>query len=482
MEKVRTRFAPSPTGHLHVGNARTALFSYLLARNKGGTFVLRVEDTDRARHDEAAVAKILEDLRWLGIDWDEGIEVDGPNAPYRQSEALDIYANHIRRLLDEGRAYYAFETAEELAAMRSDTEAHRESFRYPRPDPLPTDRDAERARAEGRPVVVRFVVPARDITITDEIFGEVTVAAAEMEDFVIRKADGYPTFYLANAVDDARMGITHVIRGQEFLDQTWRPSALREALGFPEPKHAHMPLTVDSRGKKLSKREGDVDVHSFRAKGYLPEALVNFIALLGWNPGGDREKFTLAELAEVFSLDRVSKANAGFDRDKLVAFNTDAIASADEDRLIEALRDYLSLNDTPVPSDDDEMLRRLVRANKGMRTLADVPAKCGVLFVPDGSFTYEDKAVKVLTKGGGAGFVVLADTRALLAQADWTAKGLEKVVTGYCEEKGLGMGKVAQPLRVAVTGTTVSPPIYDTLLVLGRERTLARIDRAMGLK
>jgi len=479
--KIKTRFAPSPTGYLHVGGARTALFSYLLARQAGGGFLLRIEDTDRARHDESAVAKIVEDLRWLGIEWDEGVEVGGPNGPYRQSERLDIYAGYVEQLLADGKAYYAFETAEELAALRSEAQARKEGFRYQRPDPLPTPAEADEARAAGRPVVVRFICPGQDVTIHDEAFGDVTVPASEMEDFIIRKADGYPTFYLANVVDDALMGVTVVCRGQEFLGQTWRQAAVREALGLAEPKYVHLPLIMDMKGRKLSKRDGDVDVHAFRVAGYLPEALVNFIALLGWRPGGNREKLTMAELVEMFSVDRIGKANAKFDRDKLLAFNTDAAEAAEPDRLLAAFLDYLSLNDTPIPSDDEDMCRTLLRINKGFRTFGDIVVKCGVLFGPDDGFAYDDKAVrKVLAKNDGAGYAVLGELRPMLAQCDWTAEALEALVGKYCQEKEVGMGKIAQPIRVAVTGSTISPPIYDTLMILGRDSTLARIDRCLA--
>ena len=234
------------------------------------------------------------------------------------------------------------------------------------------------------------------------------------------------------------------------------------------------------QGRKLSKRDGDVDVHAFRAAGYLPEALVNFIALLGWRPGGNREKLTMEELVELFGTERIGKANAKFDRDKLLAFNTDAAAAADEDRLLAGFKDYLSLNDTPIPAGDDGLLRELLRVNRGFRTFADIPAKCGVLFGGDDAFEYVPKAVKkVLARNEGAGYAVLADLREPLAACDWTPEALEKLLTAYCESHELGMGKVAQPVRVAVTGTTISPPIFDTLVLLGRDKTLARIDRCL---
>jgi len=486
MSTIRTRFAPSPTGHLHIGGARTALFNYLIARQAGGTFLLRIEDTDRSRHDESAVPKICADLRWLGIEWDEGIEVGGEHGPYRQSERLDIYRKYIDQLLDEGKAYCAFETSEELAALRAEAEEAKGGFRYKRPDVLPTREEAEKARTEGKPVVVRFRCPPKDVVVVDENFGTITIPAAEQEDFVIQKADGYPTFYLANVVDDALMRISLVCRGQEFLGQTWRQTILRDALGFDQPKLLHLPLIMDMKGRKLSKRDGDVDVEAFRLAGYLPTALVNFIVLLGWNPGGDREKFTMPELIEHFSPQRIGRSNAKFDREKLLAFNTEGIASAasaEPDRLLGALKGYLSASGASIPTGDDDLLRRVLKACKGIRTFADLRAKCDVLFGPDDAYSYDEKAVgQVLEKDGGSGYAALAEFRGVLAACEWTAEKLEAAVKEHCERKQVRMDKVAQPIRVAVTGKAISPPIHDTLLFLGREKALARIDRCLALR
>lgn len=486
MTDVKTRFAPSPTGYLHVGGARTALFSYLTARRAGGTFLLRIEDTDRARHDESAVAKIADDLRWLGIEWDEGVEVGGTNGPYRQSERLEIYERHIAGLLAEAKAYYAFDTPDQLAAMRQAARAEKRNFRYPRPATFPTERDAAAARAEGRPVVVRFLCRARDVTIHDDAFGEVTWPAEQMDDFIIRKADGWPTYHLANVVDDALMGVNYILRGQEFLAQSWRHVLLREAMGLPEPRYCHLPLIMDMQGRKLSKRDGDVEVRAFRAAGYLPEAMVNFIALLGWSPSGNREKLSMAELVELFEVDRIGKANAKFDRAKLLAFNTDAIAAASEDRLLAGLKDFLSLNDTAIPADDDELLRYLIRINRGMRTLADIPAKCAVLFGPDEAYDFDEKSVrKVLLKSDGAGLAALSAVRDRLAEVDevddWTGEAIKAMLADVCQREQLSLGKIAQPIRLAVTGCTISPPIHDTLVILGKARTLARIDRCLAV-
>ncbi|MBN1942190.1 MAG: glutamate--tRNA ligase [Phycisphaerae bacterium] len=487
MKNIRTRFAPSPTGSLHVGGARTALFNYALAKQAGGTFILRIEDTDRARHQEDAVAKIIEDLRWLGIEWDEGIEKSGPAGPYRQSERLNVYQERIQTLLDEHKAYYAFESADELDAQRKEAEKNKQNFLYRRenrdPSDFPSHEDADQARRNGKPVVVRLLNPLHDVTITDEIFGDVTIPADQQDDFIIQKADGWPTYHLANVVDDAAMGVNFILRGQEFLGQSWRHKLLREAFGYDEPKYAHLPLIMDMQGRKLSKRDGDVEVDSFRRAGYLPETMVNFIALLGWNPGDDRETFSLSQFVELFDVSRVGKSNAKFDRAKLLAFNTAAVAAASEDRLLAGFRDFLARNETPFPANDDETLRRVLRACAGFRIYADIVDKCGVLFGPDDAFDYDEKAVqKVLAKNNSEGYAMLEAIKPELANLDWTAEAIETWMHTYCEKHELGMGKIAQPIRVAVTGKAVSPGLGETLTFLGKEKTLARIDRCLVLR
>ena len=483
---LRVRFAPSPTGYLHVGGARTALFNWLLARKTGGTFIVRIEDTDTDRNVPGADARIMEDLRWLGLEWDEGIDVGGDHGPYYQMQRLDLYNAAINKLLADGNAYYAFDTSEELDAMRKAAEAENRAFKYPRPERFPDESDVRKAREAGRPVVVRFKAPDTDITVHDEVMGDVTVAAAEFDDFIIRKADGIPTYHLANVVDDAGMRVNFVMRGQEFLAQTPRHIALQRALGYPTPRYAHLPLIMDMKGRKLSKRDGDVEVHSFRAHGYLPEALVNFIALLGWSPGTNQEKMTLAEMVELFSIDRIGRTNARFDRDKLLAFNTDWINSSSPERLLAGFQDYLRVSESPIGRAglDEAACRELLRVNQGFRTFQDIDNKSGFIFVPDEEIRYDEKAVKdVLAKGDGAGFAMLEKLlEALTGQTDWTEGALETQIKAICEREGVGLGKVAQPLRVAVSGGTISPAIFDTLVLLGKDRTLARIRRALALK
>ena len=486
METIKTRFAPSPTGSLHVGGARTALFNYCLARKLGGKFLLRIEDTDRARHTEEAVDMLVRDLRWLGLDWDEGFAKDDGDdeaGPFRQSQRLGVYAKYIRQLLEAGQAYYAFDSAAELEAMRDAARTQKQDFRYPRPGKFPGEADADAARAEGKSVVVRFASPARDVVVRDEVFGDVLVSADQMDDFIIVKADGWPTYHLANVIDDALMGVNLICRGQEFLKQTSRHIQLREALGFAEPRYVHLPLIMDMKGKKLSKRDGDVEVDGFRRAGYLPEALMNFIALLGWNPKSDREKFSLDELVDLFDISGIGKSNPKFDRDKLQAFNTDAATEARPEHLLKCFAQYLATTSSNIPANDEPLLKHLLQSNAGFRTFADVLNKADVLFGPDDSYEFDAKAVKkVLAKNEGQGYAVLTEIRPQLAEVAWEAEHLENWLKDYCDAHELGMGKVAQPIRVAVTGTTISPPIFDALVMLGQDKTLARIDRCLAEK
>lgn len=541
---IRARFAPSPTGYLHVGGARSALFNWLYCRKHRGTFVLRIEDTDIQRNIEGAEQKLMEDLRWLGIDWDEGPEADGAFGPYRQSERLDRYKAAEEKLLASGGAYFAFDTPEELDAMRTAAEREKRGFKYPRPDPLPTAEDAARARAEGRPVVVRFKAPDEAITVHDEILGDVSFAAGQLDDLVIVKSNGWPTYHFAVVVDDAHMRITHVLRAQEHLMNTPKHVFIQRALGLPTPKFAHMPLVFNLDGTKMSKRDKhkvvrngvreriksglwkqdraagiaecaagafekwlkkkadteldlgqvsrlaaaagvtmpEIDVHDFRAAGYLPEALANFIALIGWSPGDDREKLTFDEMIEAFSLERINKNAGRFDRDKLLAMNTDWCAGASADRLLDGFRDWAALSGSPMAGLDDATIARVLEACRGFRNFADVEAKAGVLFVADEAVEYDRKAVeKFLEKKDGQGRRKLEQLLPELeAVREWTGEVLDGVIKGFCEKHGVRLGDVAQPLRVAIAGRPVSPAIGLTLALLGKEKALRRIRGRVG--
>ena len=533
---VVDRFAPSPTGYLHVGGARTALFNWLQARHTGGKFLLRIEDTDLARSTEQAMLQLLEDLRWLGLQW------DNPE-PVFQSKRLPTYNKIIDGLIARRLAYKAYDTPEELDAMRKEAEKAKRQFVYRR-GPAPAEQ-AAKFEAQGRVPVVRFIMAVKEYRFTDEVLGEITLPADEADHFVIRKSDGMPTYHFAVVVDDAEMQITHVLRGQEHTKNTFRHLALQEALGYPRPAYAHLTTIQNPDGTKMGKRDRDkavrqraqewlkstkkstgdlavlsglpeermagwiadnkkqldipeqlavmhiiglhavelpeILVHDFRKNGYLPEALLNFLALLGWSPGGDRERMSMEDMVQLFSLDRVGKSNPKFDRTKLLAFNTEAAAAAPVERLVRAFRDYLSVNpESPLNQADDASLARLLQMKKGFRLLREVDEASRFFFTPDEQIVYAADAVeKVLKKQNGLS--VLRDLRPILTGLpDWTAAALDAAVKGYAEKTGLGLGKVAQPLRVAVSGGTISPPIFESLELLGRDRTLARIDRCQN--
>jgi glutamyl/glutaminyl-tRNA synthetase len=537
---IVTRFAPSPTGYLHVGGARTALFNWLLARHFGGRFLLRIEDTDLARSTEDAVHKLVDDLRWLGLHW------DNPQLVY-QSKRLDVYNRVIDDLIARGLAYKAYETPQELDELRKAAERSKRAYIYRRPQR--TDEQLRKYENEGRPHVVRFAMPVRDYRFDDAVLGpNQGVPASQVQDFIIRKSDGMPTYHFAVVVDDAEMGVTHVLRGQEHLLNTVNHVALQEALRYPRPAYAHLPIILaGDTGAKLSKRARDqkirqrahewmksakktvnalstgsglavdrlkdwlatdtkqlsleeqpkvmsviglkesdlpeIMVHDFRVSGYLPEVLNNFLALLGWSPGGDRERMPMDELVQLFSLDGIGKANARFNREKLLAFNTEALAATPTDRLVRAFREYLAANpDSPLNGADDAALAHLLPMNAGARVFRQVDEKSRFLFLADDEITCEPAAVeKVLRKNNGEGLAALRDLQTLLAGlTDWNAATLETAVNAYAADKQLKLNNVAQPLRVALTGGTISPPIFQSLEMLGQRRTLARIDRCLA--
>jgi glutamyl/glutaminyl-tRNA synthetase len=534
---VVTRFAPSPTGYLHIGGARTALFNWLLARKTGGKFILRIEDTDLKRNTPTATQQVIDDLRWLGIDWTEGPEIGGPNAPYFQSQRREFYDKYVGQLLEQGRAYYCFETGEELEKLRKQAEAQKKGFIYQRPAELPTQKDVEKARAEGKPVTIRFAMPEGTIVINDLVRGEVSFNTAELGDFIIIKSDGFPTYNFACVIDDHLMGITHVIRGQEHLMNTPGQQALWQALGFGNPpQYAHMSVTISESGGKLSKRERpqtlrkaikartdidlnklagvgglsademkdflkgesvpdvpaieamakylgislpEINVVDFFKSGYIPEAMVNFIALLGWSTGDTREVMPLEELIQSFDITRLTKSNSLFDRGKLVAYNTEHLKMLPKEKLLAHFKAYLKIVDSPVAKADDETLLRLIKICEGARTLADIEYKCKFLFVADDRIEFDEKAVqKVLLKDNGLAMLKLVRDK-LAAMAELTEQGIEDMLRALAEEHKVGLGKVAQPLRVAITGSTISPPIFDSVQLLGKEKTLARIDNTL---
>lgn len=539
MPEIVTRFAPSPTGYLHVGGARTALFNWLLARHHGGKFYLRIEDTDLARSTQSAVDAVIEDLTWLGLGWD-----NRDNLMF-QSKRTAVYNGIIDDLMGRGLAYEAYESHEELANMREQAQRAKRPYLYRRPSY--TDDQLKRFRDEGRTPVIRFAMEAKDYYFDDAVLGpRQGVDARQVQDFVIRKADGMPTYHFAVVVDDAEMNITHVLRGQEHLLNTVNHIGLMAALGYDRPTFAHLPVILKTDGSKMGKRDRDkavraaavewmkqdsldvanmagragmsverlaqwlvkedsqldpqehdalmphvglspadlpaISVHDFRKAGYLPEVLNNFLALLGWSSGTDRERYSMDELVKEFSLERVGRANAKFDYKKLSAFNTETLDTAPAERVLAGMRDYLACNPaSPLNGAGETELRPLLTMNAGFRVFAEVDEKSRFFFLGDDAITFDEKAVeKVLRKGEPSGLEFLRLLRDRLSALNaWTIASLEATIKGLCEELSVGLGKIAQPARVAVSGGTVSPPIFDTLAFLGRERTLRRVDRCL---
>jgi glutamyl-tRNA synthetase len=475
---LRCRIAPAPSGDLHVGNVRTALYNWALARRHGGTFLLRVEDTDRSRVSDAASAAVQDVLRWLGLDWDEGPGVGGPHAPYRQSERLAVYADAAARLRAAGAAYPCYCTPAELADRR---ERARREARPPGYDGRCRELTAQQRaayEAEGRTSVLRFRMPSGSTTWTDLVRGEVTIDHTAVPDFTLTRSDGHPLYQLAAAVDDVAMGLTHIVRGEDLVAATPRQLAIYAALGHPPerwPAFAHLPLIIGPDNQPLSKRNGEVSIAWYRRAGYLPEALVNYLALLGWSLGGDVELFDAATLTANFGLDRVSRNPARFDVKKLTAVNGEWIRRLPADVLADRLRPFLAGDGTTV---DPGLLRRavpLVQTRLG--TLAEAADLLRFLFAAEEDFEVEEAAAaKAL--GEEATPVLLALGEAYQRLADWTAGGLEPPLWAVGERLGLNKRRVSAPVRVAVTGRTVSPPLFESMELLGRDRTLARLAAA----
>ena len=475
---MRTRFAPAPSGDLHVGNLRTALYSWSLARRHGGTFLLRVEDTDRSRVSDEAFAAALDVLRWMGIDYDEGPDVGGPHAPYRQSERLDVYADAARRLAAEGAAYPCYCTPAELAERRE--QARREN-RPPGYDGRCRSLTAEQRaafEAEGRTSVLRFRMPDGSTTWNDLVRGEITIDHANVPDFALTRSDGHPLYLLAAGVDDVAMELTHIVRGEDLVTATPRQLALYAALGHPQerwPAFAHLPLIVGNDNAPLSKRNGEVSIAWYRREGFLPEAMVNYLALLGWSPGGDREFFGVDVLRSEFDLSRVSRNPARFDLKKLEAINGDWIRSLTEEELAGRILPFLE--DAGLDVDPELLAQAVPLIQTRMNRLTEAPGLLRFLFESEDEFAVEEAAA---TKGlgEGSGAVLLAMIEALEPLEEWTAASIEPVVWGVGEKLALNKRKTAAPVRVAVTGRLVSPPLFESMELLGRERCLARLRRA----
>ena len=459
--KVRTRFAPSPTGFLHVGGARTALFCWLFARRHGGTYVLRIEDTDRERSTQASVDAILDSLAWLGLEPDEG--------PYYQTERFDRYREHIDNLLSAGNAYHCYCSREELDAMREQQRAAGEKPRY---DGRCRNRSSPR---DGVEPVVRFKNPTDgDVVVNDLIRGEMSFANQELDDLIIARPDGTPTYNFTVVVDDLEMDITHVIRGDDHINNTPRQMNIFEALGGELPAYAHVPMILGADGQRLSKRHGAVGVMQFKDDGYLPEALLNYLVRLGWSHG-DQEIFSREQMIELFDLSAVNKAPSAFDFEKLQWLNQHYIKARTPAELTTPLSEQLALLDVSVDQNID--LTPIISAqHERAKTLREM-AENSVYFFEDFE-VYEEKAASKNLKA--AALAPLCSLRQRLEGIeDWTAEPIHDVVVATAEAAELKLGKVAQPLRVAVSGRSFSPPIDITLEIVGKTRTLSRLDQAI---
>ena len=479
---VRVRFAPSPTGYLHIGGARTALFNWLYARRQGGIFVLRIEDTDAERSSWDMVAGIVDGLRWLGLDWDEGPDIGGPHAPYFQSQRLDKYRAFAERLVKEARAYYCYCTPESIKAKRDAAEAAGGGWAYDRTCCALTPGEIAQREAAGAPRAIRFKVPAGQTTFADLVHGPIAFDNANIEDFVVLRSDAQPTYHLSVVVDDIDMQITHVVRGDDHISNTPKQVLLYQAFSSPTPAFAHVPLILGPDKKRLSKRHGATSVMEYPRLGYLPEAMVNFLSLLGWSPGTDQELFTRDELVQQFALEGISGGNAVFNPEKLDWFNQQHMARISLDDL--ALRVEPLLREAGMWADDLAGARR-PWFHQVLELLKPRVKRLGQ-FVEDGrpffsdDVQYDQDAVKKHLKPSLRG--AFEEWRNALASAEpFDAAALEATMRAFAETSNVKFGALVHATRVAITGRAASPGLFEVIVLVGRERTLARMNAALAL-
>jgi glutamyl-tRNA synthetase len=475
---VRVRFAPSPTGYLHVGGARTALFNWLFAHHYDGSFILRMEDTDRTRYQPEALADIMEGLRWLGLEWDEGPEVGGDYGPYYQSQRLDLYQKYAQQLVDSGHAYRCYCSPERLTLMREEQRRRGEpNLGYDRHCRYLTAKQRDEYEAQGIVPVVRLMVPLEGQTsFHDVLHGDTTVDNARLDDLVLLKSDGYPTYHLANVVDDHLMEITHIMRADEWLPSVPKHVLLYDAFGWEIPVYAHLPIILAPTGKgKLSKRHGGVAVREFRREGYLPAAMVNFLARVGWAYDDKTEFFTRQELIEKFSLEGVNKSPAAFSYDKLEWMDGVYIRQLGTDDLAERLLPFLT--GAGLPADLATVRRIVPLVQERLKKLAEVVEWTDFFFTAELNYAPQLLVAKKMT--AEESLAALRKARETLAALpDFEEKTLEQTLRALVEELGLKAGQLFGIIRVAVTGKKVAPPLFGTLSILGRERALERLDHA----
>ncbi|MFB7305608.1 glutamate--tRNA ligase [Streptomyces sp. NPDC056192] len=480
----RVRFCPSPTGNPHVGLVRTALFNWAFARHHGGTLVFRIEDTDAARDSEESYDQLLDSMRWLGFDWDEGPEVGGPHAPYRQSQRMDIYKDVAEKLLAGGYAYHCYCTTEELDTRREAARAAGKPSGY---DGHCRDLTAEQTaayEAEGRTSIVRFRMPDEALTFTDLVRGELTFQPENVPDYGIVRANGAPLYTLVNPVDDALMEITHVLRGEDLLSSTPRQIALYKALielGIAKetPVFGHLPYVMGEGNKKLSKRDPQASLNLYRERGFLPQGLLNYLSLLGWSIAEDRDIFSVEEMVAAFDIKDVNANPARFDLKKCEHINAEHIRMLDVKTFTESCGPWLKAPFAPwAPEAFDAARFEAIApyAQTRVTVLSDITANVDFLFLDE---PVEDEAswAKAMKEGSDA---LLVTARAKLIESEWNAEALKSAILAAGEEHGLKLGKAQAPVRVAVTGRTIGLPLFESLEILGREKTVARIDAALA--
>lgn len=477
MDKIRVRFAPSPTGFVHVGSLRTALYNYLFAKRNNGTFVLRIEDTDRNRYVEGAVENLINTMHWCGIEFDEGPVEGGNFGPYVQSERNEIYQTNVKRLIETGKAYPCFCTPERLQQLK-ETQKGQDQAKYDKLCLKLTKEESEEKIKAGIPYVIRLnVEEGQKIIVDDLIRGRVEFDSSVIDDQVLIKSDGYPTYHLANVVDDHYMQISHVIRGEEWLPSTPKHVLLYDYFGWEKPKFAHLPLLLNPDKSKLSKRQGDVAVEDYRKKGYLKEALINFVALLGWNAGDDKEFYYMNELIENFSLERVNKSGAVFNVEKLNWLNFEHLRKKPKEELLQMLKeekDESRFKDVPV---SDRVLLILIDSMlERVNFVHEFIDKCPYFF--EAPSDYDAETVKKRWTADSSKYLI-AFIDELNVVENPIKEDYEKALHNACEKAGIGHGKLIHPLRLAVSGMGVGPGVFDILNAIGKEETIRRIRTAI---
>jgi glutamyl-tRNA synthetase len=477
--EVRVRIAPSPTGYMHLGLARTALFNWLFARHNNGTFIVRIDDTDEARSTDESLSQILSALKWLGLDWDEGIEKGGEYAPYVQSQRLDIYTEYANKLLDMGKAYYCYCSLEELEAERKQAQEEKKAYVYSGRCRKLSEEQKAKFISEGRKPSIRLIADDRTIIVNDLIKGQVEFKLGLVGDFIIVRPNGMPVYIYTSAIDDMLMKISHIIRADEHLaGSTPKQILIFEAFNAPMPEFAHVPLVLGNKGEKLSKRHGATSVDEYRKMGYLPEAMLNYLARLGWSFDDEKEIFSLDELIEVFTLDKVGKAGGIFDQQKLQWLNGEYIQKMDIDSRTKAVIPFLKeaglINDD-LMSAKYEWIKQIVEAvGDRLKTLAQITDYAGFFFVDE--VDYDQDAVDKNIRKEGI-LEALEGLKSAFREIEaFNQQNLENAIQSYADSKGLKAGKLIQPLRVALTGKPVGPGIFETLILLGKDKVIKRLD------